>query len=510
MCRTKNYANPGNPAVAGQGPGIAPAGPATNAAPSSGSGHLGRFAIAVAVVVVIIAVAAALYYVFFSNIGNPYGVLISNQSILSFGKTVAQGINSISALNASYSGTVTLSSSSFTISLPFNATIQKYGSDMKEQISISLSSLAGLNNGPQAPIGAPSQPLNLTLNLTLFQITGTEYVCAASMASSSAGCIEFTNATSSGSAAELNITAKLSSDIGKIIGQQVLSHSITSSSYNGNACTLFSESVNISINVSEFYSIVRSSAPPGSINSQVPSISTIPFGVSACLSDQYYGIPYSLNVTVSPFEVAMPSPVQSGGQGPNATMSASIRMNAHYINTEVSGKNITTLPYPVVQTVAAGSVQGGAAGMILLLLFGFGTLNSASTPTSTPTACIAQAGFECKITAFNGTEGLNATVGQATGQTWYNVKIAFLNQTQIAAPNTAAYWTGPNAVAPSSSTMYNGASYTITNAPYSGVTGTNPAIGTSATGELWAQYATSPGGVADNYTEVAVVTAKTT
>ncbi|MCL5427882.1 MAG: hypothetical protein M1321_01745, partial [Candidatus Marsarchaeota archaeon] len=105
--------------------------------------------------------------------------------------------------------------------------------------------------------------------------------------------------------------------------------------------------------------------------------------------------------------------------------------------------------------------------VVLAALFALGVFNGSTLPS----ACIAQSGFQCKITAFNGIGGLSATVGQATGQTWYNVKMAFLNQTQMAAPSTAAYWAGANAVAPSSSTMYNGALYTITNVPYNGVTG---------------------------------------
>ncbi len=138
--------------------------------------------------------------------------------------------------------------------------------------------------------------------------------------------------------------------------------------------------------------------------------------------------------------------------------------------------------------------------VVLAALFALGVFNGGSLGT----ACVAQSGFLCKISVLSAASGnLIVTVGQATGSTWYSANVAFLNSTLVSSANTAAFYTATsNSVA--LGTLQSGTSQQI-NLP---IVQSVSSVGTSITGQLWARYTTSSGGATFYYTEIGVVTAK--
>ena len=128
-------------------------------------------------------------------------------------------------------------------------------------------------------------------------------------------------------------------------------------------------------------------------------------------------------------------------------------------------------------------------------------------PTLLPTVCIAQAGFLCKvhsfITPYANAGTLNVTIGHATGTNWVTANIAFLNNSQSSAPKTASYW-GVGNIIPYPSGISSGGEETML-LPVNSLR--SNAIGTSVSGQIWAEYTNSSGGP-EYYTEIATVTAK--
>ncbi len=146
--------------------------------------------------------------------------------------------------------------------------------------------------------------------------------------------------------------------------------------------------------------------------------------------------------------------------------------------------------------------------VVLAALFALGVFNGSTLPT----ACIAQSGYLCKITAFTASQGMAVQIGQSTGVQWNGANVVFLSVSQLSSVSSSAtlapYFTTANEIQLGTLSSGSSATNTIPTAGISGVT-SGSAIGTSVSGQLWVQYSVS-GQSGFLYSEIATVTAKTT
>ncbi|MCL5008484.1 MAG: hypothetical protein M1156_01170 [Candidatus Marsarchaeota archaeon] len=377
-----------------------------------------------AIIIVVLAVlAVAVYFLFLRNSSGiaggsagSYSVLVHNQSIFALASVIKQGYSSQQALNASYRGTISISYLLYNINLPFTLTMQKYGNDSSEHISIPLSSLLSSFPGIQT-LGSQ---YNSTLSLSTYDINNNYYLCvpANSIASSiltngystytSAGCIKANETSTVQSYASIGDI--LLPTLNKILNISVLNYSLVQSTYSGNSCSQLSEKVKSDINLGMISSLLGGSA------SSAPSLPSFPININTCLSNSYYGMPYSMNITMP--DIIIPSSSPSSQQSSssavqNATLSISLLLNSNYINNEVMQQDVSVLPYPLVNI---SSSQGS---------FGSGPT---TTIAQTSFSCVAKSGFICDVTSYSNGY-LNAEIGQLTTATMRNTFVFFLNNT---------------------------------------------------------------------------------
>ncbi len=125
---------------------------------------------------------------------------------------------------------------------------------------------------------------------------------------------------------------------------------------------------------------------------------------------------------------------------------------------------------------------------ILSLFFELGVSGGATLPT----ACIAESGFLCMVPQFVGSN-LSITIGQSTGQTFYNVSVFFLNGTESAQFLTPGFQAFLNTT-PSHSqyinVLYSGSTDTVVIPLLQN--GQPLPIGSKISGELFIEYKSLP------------------
>ena len=361
---------------------------------------------------VVIAVAVIVYYVVFrsgaAKQGVGYSALEQSGSMAALTNTLSYGYNGMAALNASYSGMVSVGASIFSISLPFTLTVQKYGNDSVEHINVSLSNIASMFGS------SGSSSSGSSFNLSLYYINGTSYICEA--ASTTKTCAAAENLTQIPAfASPSNLVPQLQN----ILQLSVLNKTSASASYNGSACTLFSEKTMANVNLSSLtrYSMTSGSSPTPPAG--VPSIPSFPMSITTCLSNQYFGIPYNFSMVMS--KLTIPS---AGSLRSNMTMNISVHLNAQYINTKASQHDVDTLPYSLKSSLGSSAISGAGGGTL--------PVTSGTGGSTLPTVCVAQDGFLCRITSYSNGY-LKAQIGQSTGKTMNNTFAFFLNDTASSA-----------------------------------------------------------------------------
>ncbi len=315
--------------------------------PKDGGGNPFKY---ITALLIIAAVAVVAYYVVFrsgvikTNAG--YSSLESAGSLTALGNVVSYGYNSIPDLNASYSGIASLSSSIFGVSVPFTMTVQKYGNNSADHISIYLKNIADILGS----LGSSSSSTQY-LNLSLYYLNGTSYICSVQAAGSY--CANESRQPASPGSSYSSIGG-LFSQLQSSLQLSILNKTLTGASYSGNACTLFSEKALANVNAGTEAGIMGSLASANTVSSNasaqaVPSIPTFPIYLTTCLSNQYYGIPFNISIDLP--EVTIDS---SGSSllSSNVSLSLSVAMNAQYMNTNVSQQEVDVLPYPIVSVAA--------------------------------------------------------------------------------------------------------------------------------------------------------------
>ncbi len=156
--------------------------------------------------------------------------------------------------------------------------------------------------------------------------------------------------------------------------------------------------------------------------------------------------------------------------------------------------------------------------VVLGALFSLGVFSGSSLLGN---ACIASSGFLCSNPVyFHGTlapaataGNILVTVGQNTGTAWSTVNVVFVPQGTALGVGTGlpnVNFVGSNVVTGLANVilggLVSGQQQTIT-LPVSGLTGT-VAVGTAATGAIWAQYTTSTTGSSPQYVQLATINIK--
>ena len=164
--------------------------------------------------------------------------------------------------------------------------------------------------------------------------------------------------------------------------------------------------------------------------------------------------------------------------------------------------------------------------VVLGALFSLGVFSGSSLLGN---ACIASAGYFCSNPVyFHGTVGtypagnVLVTVGQNTGVTWTSVNVVFVpqgtglgtvgasaglpNVNFVQYPTGVANVIGFAASPPAGTGLVSGQQQQVT-LPVSGLIGT-VAVGTAATGAIWAQYTISATGASVHYTQLATINIK--
>ncbi len=147
--------------------------------------------------------------------------------------------------------------------------------------------------------------------------------------------------------------------------------------------------------------------------------------------------------------------------------------------------------------------------IVLAALFSLGVFSSSSFLGTT---CISLSGYTCSSPLLHG-GAVTATVGQATGTSWSSALFFFLPSGTTLPVNTIAYTPNTACVFGVTGGLNTGGTVTFTvNAPIAtyNTCGSNflIAVGTTASGQIWAQYQTTSTGSANLMAQIATVTLK--
>jgi hypothetical protein len=298
---------------------------------------------------------------------------------------------------------------------------------------------------------------------------------------SPAGCIK-ANGTSIAQAQNYAIMNVSLLQFSKIFNISVLNYSLVQGTYSGNSCSQFSEKMKSDINFALLSSL---SSGSGSTSLSLPSF---PVNISTCLSNSYYGMPYSMNISLP--DIVIPSSYQPSQQNSMSTtqgtaFSVSLLLNSNYINNEVTQQDVSVLPYPVVnmpsqQAASYLGIVTSPITTIFISLFELGAFNNGSPPN----VCVGQPGFVCTLTAITSTGNLNITFGQVSSNTWTSANFMMFNSSM----SLSAVGTFSSHPSTSSNEILNLTPGTTVSLNVPEPWFASSSAGTTVSGQLWVQY----------------------
>ncbi len=381
-------------------------------------GSAGKY---IAIIIVLALVVTGVYYIYTnpnilnsgkSSISSKYLSLENNQSFGTFANILKAGYSNTTILNASYYGTISVAYSVLNINFPFTLIRQKYKNDSVEKISINISSLSNSLN-----LGSSASSASQNLNLSIYYINGTVYSCSKGTQYTTSSCENTTTAIKNGQVSTTYASLENFSNLSKLLSKVLTiqsNNTVSTASYSGNSCTMFSEDSNIGINLTPLESYTSSSA------AGLPKINNFNAYIDSCLSNTYYGVPYNLSINVPDITIIANQSSGSSTGPSKQTISLSLVLNSKYVNNVLSQSEVDTLPYPIINMSSSLGTTGVNNSI------GYNLHNTVNV------SCIAQNGFTCSNANYNNSQfSLNFNLSQTTFSNGLNDPSAiYLNTTQ--------------------------------------------------------------------------------